>query len=84
MPMSTSPRRKCAAASSSPATVSPGRRARRDAPSAIPRSSASSRSTAPRPMPSPPARATRTFPSTTPASASRSSPRTRRSTRSSG
>ncbi len=80
----TSPPLRCAAASSSPAIASPGRCAPRVAPSATPRSSASTRSTATPPMPSQRARATTTCRSSIRASASRSSRRTRRSRRSSG
>ena len=59
---STSPPRRFAAASSSPATASPGRCARRGAPSATRRWCASTRSTAHPPTRSPTARATRICP----------------------
>ena len=73
---STSPPLRCAAASSSPATASPARCARRGAPSVTRRWCASTRSTARRRTPCQTEAATTSFPSTGRASASRSARRT--------
>ncbi len=81
---STSPRPRCVAASWSRATASPVRCARQGAPSATPRWSESTQSTAPPLTRSPTAHATRTCPWHGLRSASSSAPTTRHSRRSSG